>query len=268
MTQQALLSARAISKYFPIRGGLLNREVGQVHAVNGIDLDVYPGETLGIVGESGSGKSTFGRMLLQIIQPSSGSVTFEGQTLNHLNRRALHDYRRKVQMIFQDPFSSLNPRMPVGEIIEEPLLNFGLCPSKQERQQKVTSLMERVGIDPAMATRYPHEFSGGQRQRVGIARALAPQPKLIIADEPISALDVSIQAQILNLMADLQEELGLTYIFITHDISVLRYFCERVAVMQLGKLVEQGPTDKVCTDPSHPYTQKLMAAVPQLALTK
>lgn len=262
--KDVILSVRNLKKHFPINAGfILQRQVGAVRAVDGISFDIYRGETLGLVGESGSGKSTTGRTILQLYRPTDGSVLFEGQDLTSLKGNELRRMRRQMQIIFQDPFAALNPRMTVGSIISEPLEIHGLYKKKRERQEFVEGLMERVGLNPFFVNRYPHEFSGGQRQRVGIARALALEPSFIVADEPISALDVSIQAQVVNLMEDLQQELGLTYLFIAHDLSMVRHICDRVAVMYLGKIVELGPTDAVYDNPQHPYTQALLSAVPE-----
>ncbi len=258
-----ILSVRGLKKHFPINSGfLIQRQVGAVRAVDGISFDIYRGETLGLVGESGCGKSTAGRTILQLYKPTEGHVFFEGQDLAMLGPNAMRQMRRQMQIIFQDPFASLNPRMTVGNIISEPLAIHGLYPDKRERQEYVESLMQKVGLNPYFINRYPHEFSGGQRQRIGIARALALNPKFIVCDEPISALDVSIQAQVVNLLEDLQSELGLTYLFIAHDLSMVRHICDRVAVMYLGKIVEMGPTDEVYDNPLHPYTQALLSAVP------
>ncbi|MCS6836282.1 MAG: dipeptide ABC transporter ATP-binding protein [Anaerolineae bacterium] len=259
-----ILRVRGLKKYFPIYAGfIIQRQVGAVRAVDGLDFDVYRGETLGLVGESGCGKSTTGRTILQLYKPTEGVVEFEGRDLTKLSPGDMRQMRKQMQIIFQDPFASLNPRMTVGNIISEPLQIHGLYPDKKERQGYVEQLMQRVGLNPYFINRYPHEFSGGQRQRIGIARALALQPKFIVCDEPISALDVSIQAQVVNLLEDLQQELGLTYLFIAHDLSMVRHICNRVAVMYLGKIVEMGPTDEVYDNPQHPYTQALLSAVPQ-----
>jgi len=260
--QEVILSVRNLKKHFPITAGLLvQRQVGAVKAVDGISFDVYKGETLGLVGESGCGKSTTGRTILQLYRPTAGSVNFEGQELTTMRGEELRRMRRRMQIIFQDPFASLNPRMTVGNIVSEPLLIHNVM-KKRERQEYVENLLERVGLNPFYINRYPHEFSGGQRQRIGIARALALNPSFIVADEPISALDVSIQAQVVNLMQDLQEELNLTYLFIAHDLSMVRHICDRVAVMYLGKIVELGSTNDVYSNPLHPYTQSLLSAVP------
>lgn len=259
-----ILSVTNLKKHFPINAGfILQRQVGAVKAVDGISFDVMRGETLGLVGESGCGKSTTGRTILQLYEPTEGSVKFEGQELAGLPNNQMRLIRREMQIIFQDPFASLNPRMTVGSIVSEPLQIHKLYPNKAERQEYVEGLLERVGLNPYFINRYPHEFSGGQRQRIGIARALALQPSFIVADEPISALDVSIQAQVVNLMEDLQNEMGLTYLFIAHDLSMVRHICDRVAVMYLGKIVEMGPTAAVYDNPLHPYTQSLLSAVPE-----
>ncbi len=260
--QAPLVSVRNLKKYFPISSGvLIQREVGNVKAVDGVDFDVYKGETLGVVGESGCGKSTMGRTVLQLYRPTAGTVNFEGVDLASLKGEGLRQMRRRMQMIFQDPYASLNPRMSVGRIIAEPLRVHNVGTAK-EQTERVQYLMERVNLNPYFVNRYPHEFSGGQRQRIGIARALALNPSFIVCDEPISALDVSIQAQVVNLLQDLQKELGLTYLFIAHDLSMVRYICDRVAVMYLGKIVEIGPSEELYTNPLHPYTQALLSAVP------
>jgi oligopeptide transport system ATP-binding protein len=259
---ETLLKVTDLVKHFPIKEGLLiDREVDQVRAVDGISFAVARGQTLGLVGESGSGKSTACRTMLQLLPPTSGSVRFEGEEIAGLPRRQLQPLRRQMQMIFQDPYASLNPRQRVGQIVGSPLSLQGLASGAELRQQ-VQELLERVGLAPEHYNRYPHEFSGGQRQRIGIARAIALKPKLVVADEPVSALDVSIQAQIINLLDDLQDELGLTYVFVAHDIGVVRHISDRIAVMHNGKIVEQGDADQVCERPSHEYTKKLLAAVP------
>ncbi|MFP4321539.1 MAG: ABC transporter ATP-binding protein [Anaerolineales bacterium] len=257
-----IVQVRNLKKYFPITSGfIIRRTVDYVKAVNDISFDIYPGETLGLVGESGSGKSTTGRTLLQLYKPTGGSVIFKDKDLTEISNQEMRAVRRDMQMIFQDPYASLNPRMSVGRIVGEPLIvhNIG---TKEERQEKIASLLERVGLNPYFINRYPHEFSGGQRQRIGVARALALDPEFIVCDEPISALDVSIQAQVVNLLKDLQEDLGLTYLFIAHDLSMIRYLCNRVAVMYQGKIVEMGPTDAVYDNAQHPYTKLLLSAVP------
>lgn len=258
---ETLLEVKDLKKYFPITGGVFGRTVGQVKAVDGVSFTLRKGETLGLVGESGCGKSTTGRMLLRLIEPSDGMVKFEDRVLTELSNGEMRKIRREMQMVFQDPFASLNPRHTVEKIIEEPLKVHGLGNAK-ERKKKVKELLETVGLSSYYAKRYPHQFSGGQRQRVGIARALAVQPKLIVADEPVSALDVSIQSQVLNLMKDLQNEFDLTYIFIAHDLGVVRHISDRVGVMYLGRLVEVADSEKVYENPKHPYTKALLSAVP------
>jgi len=262
-SKEALVRVSGLKKYFPITAGLIfQRQVGNVKAVDGVSFDIFKGETLGMVGESGCGKSTTGRTVLQLYKPTEGSVVFEGQELTTLPAAELRKTRRRMQMIFQDPFASLNPRMSVGNIVSEPLRIHKVITNKAELQEYVEHLLERVGLNPYYVNRYPHEFSGGQRQRIGIARALALRPSFIVADEPISALDVSIQAQVVNLLEELQEEFNLTYLFIAHDLSMVRHICDRVAVMYLGKIVELGTTDDVYDNPLHPYTQALLSAVP------
>ncbi len=261
--KEALVQVRDLKKHFPITAGLIfQRQVGSVKAVDGVSFDIFKGETLGLVGESGCGKSTTGRTVLQLYKPTEGSVVFEGHELTTLSANDLRKTRRRMQMIFQDPFASLNPRMSVGNIVSEPLRIHKVIDNRSELQEYVERLLERVGLNPYYVNRYPHEFSGGQRQRIGIARALALRPSFIVADEPISALDVSIQAQVVNLLEELQEEFNLTYLFIAHDLSMVRHICDRVAVMYLGKIVELGTTDDVYDNPLHPYTQALLSAVP------
>jgi oligopeptide transport system ATP-binding protein len=256
-----LLEVRGLVKHFPIGSGLLNRSNNSVRAVDGIDFGVSAGETLGLVGESGSGKSTLCRAILQLVEPTAGSVQFEGRELVGLRQRKLRPLRRQMQMIFQDPYASLNPRKRVVDIVGGPLKLHGLA-SGAELQRQVRELLDRVGLSPEHCNRFPHEFSGGQRQRIGIARALATRPRLILADEPVSALDVSIRAQIVNLLDDLQDELGLTYLFVAHDIGVVRHVADRIAVMHDGKIVEEGPSDRICEQPRDPYTRTLLASVP------
>jgi oligopeptide transport system ATP-binding protein len=257
----ALCSVRGLTKHFPVRHGILRRTVGAVRAVDDVSFDILPGETLGLVGESGSGKSTTGRTLLQLERPTAGRVMFDGVDLTALEEPALRRMRRHMQMVFQDPYASLNPRMSVGRAIREPLDIHGVG-EPRERGDRVAQLLERVGLSAGMASRFPHEFSGGQRQRIGIARALATAPKLVVADEPISALDVSIQAQIVNLLADLKDQLGLTYLFIAHDLAMVRHISDRVAVMYLGRIVELADRDTVFERPLHPYTKALISAIP------
>jgi oligopeptide transport system ATP-binding protein len=258
---EPLLEVRGLVKHFGEGSGLLARRGEPVRAVDGVDLEIAPGETLGLVGESGSGKSTLCRAILQLERPDAGSVRFEGQELVGVPQRRLRPLRRQMQMVFQDPNASLNPRKTVGEIVGRPLKLHGLASGTELRRQ-VGELLERVGLSPEHYGRYPHEFSGGQRQRIGIARALATRPKLILADEPVSKLDVSIRAQIVNLMQDLQREMGLAYLFVAHDIGVVRHVSDRIAVMHRGGLVETGAADDVCERPREPYTRELLAAVP------
>jgi oligopeptide transport system ATP-binding protein len=258
----ALLEVEHLVKHFPIKSGILiDRQVGAVQAVDDVSFSVAPGETLGLVGESGCGKSTLARTILQLLEPTSGSVHFQGQDIVGLKGKDLQRLRRQMQMVFQDPYASLNPRKRVSQIVGEPLVLHGEA-SRSQLKPRVQELLERVGLNPEHYTRYPHEFSGGQRQRIGVARALALQPKLIIADEPVSALDVSIQAQIINLLEDLQNEFDLTYIFVAHDLGVVRHVSDRIAVMYLGKIVEIGPAEEVYSNPIHPYTLSLLSAVP------
>ena len=258
----ALLEVNDLVMHFPIKSGLLiDHTVDYVRAVDGVSFSVQRGETMGLVGESGSGKSTSCRAVLQLLKPTSGSVKFEGQEIAGLGRREMRPLRREMQMIFQDPYASLNPRKRIGQIVGDQL-KIQKVASGKELRSRVQSLLERVGLSPEHYNRFPHEFSGGQRQRIGIARALALDPKLVICDEPVSALDVSIQAQIVNLLDDLQDELGLTYVFVAHDIGVVRHISDRIAVMNQGKIVEQGDADQVCERPTDPYTKKLLSAVP------
>jgi oligopeptide/dipeptide ABC transporter ATP-binding protein len=256
-----LLVVRDLVKHFPIRKGLLQREVARVHAVDGISFDVRRGETFGLVGESGCGKSTTARLVTRLLAPTSGSVVYDGEDISGWPERRIRPLRRDVQMIFQDPYASLNPRRSIGTIIGEPLRLLGIG-ERNERRTRVREVMERVGLNPEHYNRYPHEFSGGQRQRIGIARAIVLRPKLIVADEPVSALDVSIQAQVLNLLQELRDEMGLTLVFIAHDLSVVRHMCDRIAVMYLGKIVELASSDRLYTHPRHPYTGALLSAVP------
>ena len=257
----ALLEVRNLKKYFPIKTGILSRTIGDVRAVDGVTFTLERGETLGLVGESGCGKTTVGRSILRLIEPTSGQVTFNSQNLLELDREQMRQVRASLQIIFQDPFSSLDPRMSVGQIIAEPIRNH-LKASRAEMRDRVAYLMEKVGLHPEQMSRYPHEFSGGQRQRIGIARALALNPMAIICDEPVSALDVSIQAQVINLLVQLQEEMDLSYLFIAHDLSVVEHISDRVAVMYLGRIVELATDRELYQNPQHPYTQALMSAVP------
>lgn len=259
---EPILQVRGLMKHFPIRDGLLRRTTGHVRAVDGVDLDLHERETLGLVGESGCGKSTLAKLLLLLERPTEGEIRYRGQDIVAMSRKELLEFRRQVQVIFQDPYSSLNPRMTVSEIIGEGWrIHAGLVP-RERWDDRVRELMERVGLDPDFATRYPHQFSGGQRQRIGIARALAMEPEIIVCDEPVSALDVSIQAQVVNLLRDLQRDLGLSLIFIAHDLSVVRYISDRVAVMYLGRIAEIGDQDDIYERALHPYTQALLSSVP------
>ena len=258
---KVLLKVEHLTKYFPIRHGILARHIGDVKAVDDVSFELFEGETLGIVGESGCGKSTTGRAIMRLHEPTAGSITFDGVELTALDAEAMRKVRRDIQMVFQDPYASLNPRHTIEKILEEPLIVHGMGNS-QERKKKVHEYLEIVGLSNYHAKRYPHQFSGGQRQRIGIARALMTNPKLIIADEPVSALDVSIQAQVLNLMQKLQDDLQLTYIFIAHDLGVVRHISDRVGVMYLGKMVELAESESLYSEPLHPYSQALLSAVP------
>lgn len=259
---EVLLSIKNLVKRFPIKGGIMNREVASVRAVSDVSFDIKRGETLGLVGESGCGKSTLGRALLRLIEPTSGSVFFKGRDITRLGPEEMRRLRRQMQIIFQDPYASLNPRMTVEQILSEPLEIHNLAGSKLEKRKRIFNLMDLVGLRKDTVSRYPHEFSGGQRQRICIARALAVEPEFIVCDEPVSALDVSIQAQIVNLLQDLQKELGLTYLFIAHDLKVVEHISTRVAVMYLGKIVEVAESEVLYADPQHPYTKALLSAIP------
>ena len=256
-----IIEVKGLKKYFPIKGGLFNKTIKNLKAVDGIDFFIRYGETLGVVGESGCGKSTAGRSILRLHEPTEGQIIFEGQDLTKLDHESMRMRRRDMQLIFQDPYSSLNPRMTVGDIIGEPLEIFEKMPSKQ-KIEKVKELLDTVGLSPYHVRRYPHEFSGGQRQRIGIARSIALKPKFVVADEAVSALDVSIQAQVINLFQELQQKLNLTYMFISHDLSVVKHISDRIAVMYLGRIVETTSSDELFANPMHPYTKALLSAVP------
>jgi len=268
MTTEPLLQVKELSKYFPVtRGALVSRKIGDIKAVDRISFDIYDGETLGLVGESGCGKTTTGRVLLKLIEPSEGQIIYHDQDITPLSKKAMSPLRRQMQIIFQDPYASLNPRLTVGEAIGEPLVAHRLA-SRAEAKERVLELLRVVGLAPFHYNRYPHEFSGGQRQRVGIARSLVMNPKFIVADEPVSALDVSIQAQIINLLRHIQAEYTLTFLFISHDLGVVRHLSDRVVVMYLGRLAELGETEQLFSEPKHPYTQALLSAVPSVKQRK
>src|SRR6266851_3638730 len=261
MAETPLLEVKHLKKHFPIKGGVFSKTIGYVYAVDDINFTLAKGETLGLVGESGCGKSTTGRTILRLIEPTDGAIYFEGQDITNLDKSAMRALRREMQIIFQDPYASLNPRMTVGSIIGEPLEIHKIAKGS-EKEERVASLLQKVGLRAEDMRKYPHEFSGGQRQRIGIARALALNPKLIVCDEPVSALDVSIQAQVINLLEDLQAEFDLTYVFIAHDLGVVHHVSDRIAVMYLGVIVELGPSDALFVKPVHPYTEALLSAVP------
>lgn len=262
MMDAPLLEVRNLKKHFPVRSGLLQRVTAHVKAVDGVSFHIARGETLGLVGESGCGKSTTGRVVLRLLPATSGEILFDGENLMALEGEGLRRARRRFQMVFQDPFASLDPRMTVGQIVGEPLSAHGMNPSSPEGREKVAAILGEVGMDPSCMSRYAFEFSGGQRQRVGIARALVLNPSLVVADEPVSALDVSVQAQVINLLAELRKKLGLTYLFIAHDLSVVKHISDRVAVMYLGRIVETAPAEGLFSSPLHPYTQALLSAAP------
>jgi oligopeptide transport system ATP-binding protein len=268
MANQALLQINDLSKYFPVtRGALLSHKIGDIKAVDRVSFEVYAGETLGLVGESGCGKTTTGRVILKLVEPSGGQIIYNNRDITHLNKQAMAPLRRDLQIIFQDPYASLNPRLTVGEAIGEPLVAHGMA-SRSEAKERVLDLLRIVGLASFHYNRYPHEFSGGQRQRVGIARSLVMNPKFVVADEPVSALDVSIRAQIINLLQHIQAEFQLTFLFISHDLGVVRHLSDRVVVMYLGRLAEMAATDQLFAEPKHPYTQALLSAVPSVKLRK
>ncbi|MEA2023804.1 MAG: oligopeptide/dipeptide ABC transporter ATP-binding protein [Actinomycetota bacterium] len=258
---EALVEIRDLVKQFPVKGGILQRQIGTVDAVDGVSFDIKKGESIGLVGESGCGKTTLGRMLVRLLEPTSGSIRFEGQDITHVSGKELKPFRRKVQIIFQDPFSSLDPRAQVGDSISEGLRLHGVG-NRKERRERVNRMLDLVGLEPSHAGRYPHEFSGGQRQRIGLARALILEPEFLVADEPVSALDVSVQAQVLNLLKELQQELNLTLLFIAHNLGVVEHISDRVAVMYLGRIVEFTDRDSLYANPVHPYTEALLSAIP------
>ena len=266
-SDQIILQVRDLKKHFPVRSGFLQRVTGWVKAVNGVGFDIRQGQTLGLVGESGCGKSTVARMIMRLLNPDAGQIIFRGRDIGGLTEKEMKPFRKQMQIVFQDPYGSLNPRMTVGQSIEEGL-RISTMPRGRQRRDRLAALLEMVGMAPESSDRYPHEFSGGQRQRIGIARALSVDPVLIICDEPISALDVSIQAQVINLLKDLQDQLGLSYLFISHDLNVVGYLCNQVAVMFQGYIVELAPAEQLYANPNHPYTQTLLAAIPDVDLEK